>query len=273
MKAIDIIIPVHKYNEEIEQLLKRCLSSVNEMANNAKKDNIKTNVMIVGTPDTPFIDVNSFIETPIAFDSFECYENTTSEYDFCSQVNYAVNEVCTSDYFMIVEFDDMVTPKWLNMSLPYIKERDKCPVFLPLVEIYNIETPNKPLNYMNEIGWSSSFVENELGSLNKNVLQDYCNFNITGAIFKRNEYIKAGGLKVSMKLSFGYELLLRLSHLYSEVYVVPKVGYFHFVNRKDSLTSYYHDTMTQEEGSWWINLAIEEFQYKKDRKKAYNPQK
>ena len=272
MKSIDIIIPVHKYNEEIESLLKRCLTSVNEMADKGKSFNILTNVLLIQAPETPVVTIENFIETPIAFNTFGCYENKTGNYDFSSQVNYAVNNFCQSDYFMVVEFDDIVTPKWLNMALPYIECRPKCPVFLPLVEVYDIENQSKPLYYMNEIGWSSSFVENELGSLSKLVLQAYCNFNTTGAIFRRDEFIKAGGFKPSIKLSFGYELLLRLAHLYNEVYVVPKVGYFHFVNRKDSLTSEYHETMTQEEGYWWINLAVEEFQYKKDRKKTYIPQ-
>ena len=33
MKGIDIIIPVHKYNEDIEKLLTTCLTSVKEMIN------------------------------------------------------------------------------------------------------------------------------------------------------------------------------------------------------------------------------------------------
>jgi hypothetical protein len=200
-------------------------------------------------------------------------ENNSGEYDFCSQVNFAVNNVCKNDYFMIVEFDDMVTPKWLNMVKPYIETREKCPVFLPLVETYDIKKPTTPLYYINEIGWSSSFVEEELGSLNKTLLLDYCNFNITGAVIRRNDFIKSGCLKPSIKLSFGYELLLRFANLFKEVFVVPKVGYFHFVNREGSLTSRYHNEMTQEEGSWWIKLATEEYQYKKDRKKIYTPDK
>jgi hypothetical protein len=66
-------------------------------------------------------------------------------------------------------------------------------------------------------------------------------------------------------------LLLRLTNLYNDIYVVPKVGYFHFVNREDSLTTEYHNTMTQEEGSWWIKLALQEYQYKRDREKTYSP--
>lgn len=268
MKGIDIIIPVHKYNDEVESLLTRCLSSIKEMALNTN-DKLKIDINIVGTPDLSFDKINTLISWSDEFSSLSVSTNITNEFDFCSQVNYAVNNLCKNDYFMIVEFDDMVTPNWIKSAVPYIKERKKCPIFLPLVETYDINNPEKPLFYINEIGWSSLFTEDDLGSLKEESLKDYCNFNITGAIINKNNFINAGGLKASIKLSFGYELLLRLSKLFGEVYVIPKVGYFHFINREDSLTSEYHKTMTKEEGSWWINLATEEYLYKKDRKKSY----
>ena len=270
MKGIDVIIPVHKYNDNVEALLKRCLTSVKEMAMNAKDADIKTDVILVG-PSLPSEDIMKIIDWTDNFASFNVVDNNTDKIDFCSQINFAVKEYCSNDYFMVVEYDDMVTPKWINMALPYIQDRKKCSLFLPLVEVYDLATPDIPRYYINEIGWSSSFVENELGSLNCEQLKDYCNFNITGAIIKKNEYLKAGGLKPSIKLSFGYELLLRMANLYSEVYVVPKVGYYHFVNREDSLTTEYHKTMSQEEGSWWIKLALQEFHFKKDRNKTYSP--
>lgn len=271
MKGIDIIIPVHKYNDEVKSLLERCLLSVVELAKTAKDSKISTDVHIVGIPELPSDEILNSVEWADNLKSLNVHTNTSEMFDFCSQVNFAVNEVCKNDYFMVVEFDDVVTPKWLTMALPYIQERKKCPIFLPLVEVYDITSPDIPRYYINEIGWSSSFVENELGVLTNVLLHDYCNFNITGAIIKRNEYIKAGGLKPSMKLSFGYELLLRMSNLYNEVYVVPKVGYYHFVNRDDSLTSEYHRTISQQEGSWWIKLALQEYHFKKDRKKTYSP--
>ena len=61
--------------------------------------------------------------------------------------------------------------------------------------------------------------------------------------------------------------------MFDEIFVVPKVGYYHFINRDDSLTSEYHKTMSQEEGAWWIQLATEEYQYRKDRNKIYTPNK
>lgn len=269
--GIDIIIPIHKYNEEISSLLERCLQSIKDMAVSSLKNDIKVDVQIVGPSDLPHHEIMNKIEISNEFNSFNVSENTTGNLDFSSQVNFAVENLCKNDYFMIVEFDDLVTPKWLNMASCYIEKREKCPVFLPLIEVYDIKNAKSPLYYINEIGWSSSFVDNELGVINNNSLHDYCNFNITGAIFKKKEFLKAGGLKPSMKLSFGYELLLRLTHLYNDIFVVPKVGYFHFVNREDSLTSEYHQTMTQEEGSWWIDLAVKEYEYKNDRNKIYTP--
>ena len=171
---------------------------------------------------------------------------------------------------MIVEFDDIVNEKWLNMAKPYIETRKNCSMFLPLIEVYDINNQKIPVSYMNEIGWSSSFVENELGSLNNTLLMDYCNFNLTGSIIKKSDFVKAGGLKPSIKLSFGYELMLRITNMFNEIFVVPKIGYFHFINREDSLTSEYHNTMSQEEGAWWIKLATQEFHFKKDRNKTYS---
>lgn len=271
MKGIDIIIPVHKYNEEVSFLLKRCLESIKKMSEHTKKNNIKLDIQIVGCEELDSDVIYNLIEWTTDFNSFNVTKNDTGMLDFCSQINYAVNNVCKNDYFMIVEFDDMVTPKWINMCLPYINNRTKCPLFLPLVETYDIKSPSIPINYINEIAWSSSFTENELGVLTNSNLMDYCNFNITGAIFKKNAFIKCGGLKSSIKLSFGYELLLRITNMFDEIFVVPKVGYYHFINRDDSLTSEYHKTMSQEEGAWWIQLATEEYQYRKDRNKIYTP--
>ena len=271
MKGIDIIIPVHKYNEEVSVLLKRCLDSVKTMASVNKDNQVKTDLFIIGPSKLPANDIMNLIEGKEEFNTFNIVENTTDNLDFCSQVNFAVEKMCKNDYFMVVEYDDMVTEKWVKMALPYISTREKCPIFLPLVEIYDINKPTIPIHYMNEIAWSSSFAENELGSLNCNVLEDYCNFNFTGAIINKNDFVKAGMLKPSIKLSFGYELLLRLANLYKEIYIVPKVGYFHFVNRHDSLSSEYHQTMSQEEGAWWIKLATQEYHFKKDRNKTYTP--
>lgn len=269
--GIDIIVPVHKYNDEVSILLTRCLSSIKEMSKKSVSNNIKIDVQIVGPSSLPSKEILNLIEWGEEFNTFNVSENTTQKFDFSSQVNYAVENLCKNDYFMIVEFDDMVTLNWLNASIPYINKYKNCPMFLPLIETYDIKNPTTPLYYINEMGWSSSFVENELGVINNSLLHDYYNFNITGSILRKKEFLKAGGLKPSIKLSFGHELMLRLTHFYDSLFVIPKVGYFHFLNRDDSLTSEYHKTLSKEEGSWWIQLATQEYEYKEDRNKTYIP--
>ena len=278
MKGIDIIIPVHKYDDNVKALLTRCIRSLKDMSLETKND-IKLDVHVVGPDSLPSYEIMNLIEWKEEFNTFNVSVNE-GELDFCSQVNFATNELCKNDYFMVVEYDDAVMPKWLNMVSPYIEKRKKCPMFLPLVEVYDIKEVSKPKYYINEMGWSSSFSDKELGCLSTDTLLDFCNFSITGAIIDKNKFNKAGGLKPSIKLSFGYELMLRLSHLYKvsqttdgDLFVVPKVGYFHFVNREDSLTSDYYRDMSKEEGAWWIKLATEEYTYKKDRKKIYTPDK
>mgnify|MGYP003510568178 CR=1 FL=1 len=68
-------------------------------------------------------------------------ENKSDKLDFSSQVNFAVENVCENDYFIVVEYDDMVIDKWVKMALPYMDSRQKCPIFLPLIEIYDINNP------------------------------------------------------------------------------------------------------------------------------------
>lgn len=270
MKKVDIIIPVHKYDDEVAQYLVRCLSSVKTMAETAANANITTDIHIVG-PSLPSDNITNLIEWKDKFSSFNIIDNS-GDTDFCSQVNFAVNESCKNDYFMVVEYDDMVTPKWLSMAAPYIEKRKKVSVFLPLVELYDNDNPQAPQGYVNELAWSSSFAQNELGELDLDALKEYCNFNLTGAIIKRNDFIKAGGLKPSIKLSFNYEFLMRMANLYGTIFVIPKVGYYHFLGRPDSLTNSYHSTMSQKEGAWWISLAGQEYHFKKDRKKEYSPE-
>ena len=162
MKSIDIIIPLHLYNQTTIPLLTRCLMSIKSMASNSKKENIKINLNIVGPNlQNKSEEIFNLIEWGEEFNSFNIIDNE-GEIDFCSQVNFAVKEACKSEYFMVVEFDDIVTEKWLNMSIPYILKYKKCPIFLPLVEVYDINNPQKPLHYINEIGWSSTVTENEL---------------------------------------------------------------------------------------------------------------
>jgi hypothetical protein len=127
---------------------------------------------------------------------------------------------------------------------------------------------NEAVGYINETAWASAFSE-EIGYLDIDALEAYYNFNMTGAIINTETFKTIGGLKPSIKISFWYEFLLRMVYNNHRVYVIPKMCYRHTVNRKDSLTNEYINTISQEEGAWWIELAQQEYFFKNDRNKTY----
>ena len=53
------------------------------------------------------------------------------------------------------------------------------------------------------------------------------------------------------------------------MFVIPKVGYNHTLDRKGSLVNIYKESIGQEESQWWFDLAKREYFYKEDRKKEY----
>lgn len=70
-----------------------------------------------------------------------------------------------------------------------------------------------------------------------------------------------------MKLVFWYEFLLRALYKEKRIFVIPKIGYYHYVNREGSITSEYAKNMSVKEADWWIDLAAKEMYFPQDRKK------
>jgi hypothetical protein len=59
-----------------------------------------------------------------------------------------------------------------------------------------------------------------------------------------------------------------MTHNDKKVFVVPKIGYEHYLNVHNSLSSTFI-TMNTEELDFWFTTAQEEYVYKNDRKKNY----
>ncbi len=258
MKNLTILIPVHKFNTEIETYLKRAIESVPK--------GVKYCVVC---PD----EVRRELIKADMFSSFKNWVVTNGETDFCSMVNVGV-ESCDTEYFSVLEFDDCYTPNVVTSALPYIEVNEpNTKVFLTIQELYDAAKGDmEAVGYINETAWASAFSD-EIGFLDIESLEAYYNFNATGAIINTAFFKKIGGLKPSIKISFWYEFLLRCIYNQGKVYVVPKVCYKHTVNRTDSLTLEYTDTIGQEEGAWWIELAQEEYFFNEDRKKTYPKKK
>lgn len=255
MKQITAMIPLNRYDDTVKGMLETAVKSFLETSKNTPAD-----LMFIGPKEV--LDAVKKDQTVDAI-----YVETDNPW-FSAQINEGVKNVKT-DYFSILEYDDEYTPIWFNNVAKYIAAGDDISVYLPLTEVFDYQHKELgPVGYINEAVWASSFSE-RLGFFDKECLQDYLIFNTTGGVFRTKDFIEVGGLKESMKLSFWYEFLLRAINKEKNVFVVPKVGYFHLVNRPGSLADEYAKTLNDRESEFWIELARKEYLYKKDREKTY----
>lgn len=259
MKDITVIFPLHEFSESIDALIGEALNSYYDT-----DPKFESTLMVVGPTKVleKFRNSHTFPEElKITF-----VENEKS--DFCTQINKAV-EMCTTTYFSILEQDDKYTPKYFKNIEKYVEVYPEYMGIIPLNEIVDYtKIEEGSLGYINEAFWASSFSE-KIGFPDEESLMDYLNVNVTGAVFKKDDFINIGGLKPSIKISFWHEFLLRALHKDKILFIMPKVGYIHTVNRPNSLSDQYSKTISHKEAEWWVNLAQEEYYYKTDRKKKY----
>ena len=251
MRNVTIIIPViNMDNEKNKELLKRAIDSVDE-----------SQILIVG--DEPNInEVEKMgLDKPI-----RVFINKSNDTTYSTNVNLGVREVKTA-YFSVLEYDDVFTPIWFDNVQKYMEnDTEETFAFFPLTEVIDINMG--PVGFANEAVWASSFSE-EIGYYDLQCLEDYLDFNTSGAIFKTDDFITLGLLKPSMKLSFWYEFLLRAAYKGKRMFVIPKIGYHHFIGRTESLSYQYGNNMSENEANWWLDLAKKEYFFPHDRNKTY----
>ena len=122
MKDLTVIVPVHEYNNEVEQLLKRAVDSFYE----TDKDN-DSEILFIGSKKVIAKIKEIYSKSPRT----KFVENEKT--DFSHQINVAV-EQCKK-YFSILEFDDIYTPNWFKNVKEYSKESEDISIYLPLTEI------------------------------------------------------------------------------------------------------------------------------------------
>ena len=191
----------------------------------------------------------------------------TGDTSYPAQVNLAVDSVKTK-YFSVLESDDVYTDIWFNNVAKQIEfDTEDTFGYLPLTEVIDFNS-NNIIGYSNEANWATSFSE-VVGYLDLSSAQDYFNYNVSGAIFKTEDFKAIGKLKSSMKIVFWIEFLLRALYKNKRIYVIPKIGCYHYVNRDGSMTSSYKKEISEKEADWWIDLAKKEYFFPQDRKKTY----
>lgn len=277
MKDITILIPIHEYSNELEKYLKESLISVAECQKYYKEfGNLIVKIIIpknedLVNEDKTFEDfliniLDEVKKTNGLEESSVCKRNNELK-SFCIQINEGVTEFVNTDYFSILEYDDLYYKKWFSMAHRYWESNQDVSMFLPLNININDDKNIEDISFTNEMPLATSF-SNELNMIDFDCLQDVSNFNITGGIINTKDFINIGMFKPSIKLAFNQELLLRMTDKKLKIMVVPKEGYYHTINRKNSLTDNYTNTMTNNEAIKWFELAKRECVYKNDRKKT-----
>ena len=255
MKDLTIIIPIHEYKKEY---LDRALNSVVNFG--------ECKVSIVG-PESVLSEVKEgSVDIISTLNNVTFVPNNGTSFGFCDNVNVGVF-ACTTQYFCILEFDDIITPTWVKNVSEHAKIYKDVSAFLPLIEMTNDKTPDA-ISFANELAWSTSFVD-ELGYLDVEALKAYYDFSICGGVFKTEDFISIGGLKQSLLIASTYELLLRMAHNSKKIYVIPKIGCIHTYGRDGSYMVTAKNEISQKHGEWLIKTAQQEMFFKEDRNKVF----
>jgi hypothetical protein len=249
MKDLVIIIPMHEFGKENIELLNKAVESIPE--------GVKAILSVKRGIDGRTLKGVS--------DRLKVLAESEGD-SFAELVNTAANNI-NEKWFSILEFDDTYTPIWFDNAKKYMEFMPSTSVFMFLEDITDFNN-GKYIGFGNEAAWASSF-SNEIGYIDNDCLQNYFDFYLTGSIFNTADWKEVGGLKPSIKITFWYEWLLRLTNKGKTVFVIPKVGYNHHLARKGSLVEYYKENVDNDETQWWYDLSKREYFFKEDRNKTY----
>ena len=253
---VSVILPVNENKNNFEDYFNKAVQSVVNQEVKPKK------LYIVCSMDKELKLFLDSWEKPKELDII-ILENP-GKTDFCSQINYGVENIDT-EWFSILEFDDEYSRHWFKNAEKYVKAYDEVDIFLPLV--VDVDTENKFLGFTNESIWAMKFSE-KLGILDNNTLLNYQNYQLSGAVIKKEFFEDSGLLKPSIKLTFIYEFLLRATYNDAQIMTIPKIGYKHANMREFSLFWDYKngsEPLKPEEANFWVEQAKKEYFFTYDR--------
>lgn len=255
---ISVILPIHELDDVTKKSLDNAIKSVELQI--VRPDEL---IIVVpkGSDTAKYVKKLDFGEIK----NIVTVAENDGETDFCSQINYGVS-VAKSEWFSILEYDDEYAKIWFKNVIEYRAAHPNVDLFLPIV--IDVDTQGQFIGFTNEAVWANSFSD-ELGVLDNNALLAYQNFNIDGMVIKKSTFEEMGKLKPSIKLTFIYEFLLRLTFKDVRVMTVPKFGYKHVNQRPNSLFASYKETMNPAEAKWWLQTAKKEYYFANDRKITY----
>ena len=158
---------------------------------------------------------------------------------------------------------------WIQNVKKYVEAYPNVQAFLPVV----VETDEKGTfaGFTNEATFAANFTQ-EMGYLTNETLQDYQNFQTAGCVIKKSVIEDFGGFKSSIKLTFVYEFLLRLTYNSVSIMTIPRLGYKHTNMREGSIFWNYkfgENKMLEDEVKFWVQTAKKEYFFVNDRNIKY----
>ena len=190
------------------------------------------------------------------------------EPNYANQVNFGIKNA-KGTWISLFEFDDEYSSIWFKNVKKYVESFPEVQMFLPVV----VETDEKGLfaGFTNEATFAANFSQ-EMGILTNDTLQEYQNFQTAGSVIKKSVIEDFGGFKPSIKLTFIYEFLLRLTYNSITVMTIPRLGYKHVNLREGSIFWNYKfgdSKMVEDEVKFWIQTAKREYFFTDDRSIKY----
>ena len=212
---ISVILPIKTAKAiGFEDFFDKCIQSVKY-----QKDFLSELIIVHGDEDL----LKNYL-TSYDFEDLNVRLEMWSELpNFSKQVNHGVS-VSNSDWCSILEFDDEYSNIWFKNATNYMNIYKDVDVFLPIV----VDVDDKLVfaGFTNEATFAAN-VSSEIGILTNETLQTFQNFQISGMVFKKKKFLEMGGLKSNLRLTFGYELFLRLTHNSCKIMTIPRIGYKH----------------------------------------------
>jgi len=261
--TISVILPI-KSGKAIgfPDFFEKCIQSVKNQG-----DNVNELVIVHGSEDylTNYLSEFDFSGITVV------KEVWNEEPNFSKQVNKGV-DIAKSNWCSILEFDDEYSNIWFKNALKYMGIYKEVDAFLPIV--VDVDEKFVFAGFTNEATFASN-ISSEMGILTNETLQTFQNFQISGMVFKKEKFQEVGGLKANLKLTFGYEMFLRLTHNSGRIMTIPRIGYKHMNLREGSIFWNYkngEDKMNQEEAKFWIDSAKKEYFFTTEREIKYEPQ-
>ena len=194
----------------------------------------------------------------------------TGDTDFASQMNLGVKSA-NSEWVSFLEFDDEYSSIWFKNVKRYMEAYPEFEAFLSLV--IDVDDKGTFAGFTNEATFAAS-MNTVIGILTNEVLLSYQNFQSSGMVIKKSTYESLGGFKPSIRLTFVYEFLLRLTYNSTNIMTIPRIGYKHMNLREGSIFWNYKNgeqRVTDDEVRFWLESAKKEHFFVDDRNIKYEP--